>query len=89
MVLTSVPATALAQGESVLAKNNLSEAAQYGVWVSNWDTNEVLYSGDNIKWSAGTTLEDIVPGIAVNITVPEGKTIQWSQRPAAGSLDCD
>ena len=77
MVLTSVPATALAQGESVLAKNNLSEAAQYGVWVSNWDTNEVLYSGDNIKWSAGTTLEDIVPNIAVNITVPEGKTIQW------------
>ena len=77
MVLTSVPATALAQGESVLAKNNLSEAAQYGVWVSNWDTDEVLYSGDNIKWIAGTTLEDIVPGIALNITVPEGKTIQW------------
>ena len=77
MVLTSVPATALAQGESVLAKNNLSEAAQYGVWVSNWDTGEALYSGDNIKWSAGTTLENIVPNIAVNITVPEGKTIQW------------
>ncbi|WP_083662039.1 InlB B-repeat-containing protein [Thermophilibacter provencensis] len=77
MVLTSVPATALAQGESVLAKNNLSETAQYGVWVTNWDTGEALYSGDNIKWSAGTTLENIVPSIAVNITVPEGKTIQW------------